>query len=68
MITTQDKLRSGGLTNVRSNTTDRIPNASRCRLCGRNRGYVKMTFTDVMVYVTFVVVVVIWFEIKGIDQ
>jgi len=27
-----------------------------------------MTFTDVMVYVTFVVVVVIWFEIKGIDQ
>jgi len=27
-----------------------------------------MTFTDVMVYVTFVVVVVIWFEIKGIDN
>jgi len=27
-----------------------------------------MTFTDVMVYVTFVVVVVIWFEIKGIDE
>jgi len=27
-----------------------------------------MTFTDVMVYVTFVVVVVVWFEIKGIDK
>jgi len=27
-----------------------------------------MTFTDVMVYVTFVVVVVIWFEIKGMDE
>jgi hypothetical protein len=37
-------------------------------LCGHNRGYGLMTFTDVMVYVTFVVVVVIWFEIKGADQ
>jgi len=27
-----------------------------------------MSFTDVMVYVTFVVAVVIWFEIKGIDE
>jgi len=27
-----------------------------------------MSFTDVMVYITFVVVVVIWFEIKGMDE
>ena len=40
----------------------------RCRLRDKLHGGLLMTFTDVMVYVTFVVVVVIWFEIKGIDE
>jgi len=40
----------------------------RCRLRDKLYRGLLMTFTDVMVYVTFVVVVVIWFEIKGIDN
>lgn len=57
------------MTNVRGDTGNRIPSTTTGRLCGHNRGYVAMlTLQDFILYATFIVVVVIWAEVKGLDR